>query len=74
MTFYVHLVNNTVAEFRADFLTREFIGTRDRIFFWSKPRWYSRRRCIGLVDWETVFTIRTTPNSEQIAKELGVKL
>jgi hypothetical protein len=72
--FVVLVVNNSRFTVWADGITRR----RSAVYFWMKrEHWYSRRRCVAMVDWKVVAGVWKMPpqqSSEEIAKELGVKL
>jgi hypothetical protein len=75
--FQVRLINQTFYEIKADFLTSDIFlgGLRGTVRFWIKaPHWYGRRRCVGILDWATAFSVGTVESAAETAHELGIQL
>lgn len=61
------------AKVEAHYMTGPYSDT-GRVQFWVKPRWYSRARCVGVVDWRYVVAVRNEATSSNWLKEAGVQL
>jgi hypothetical protein len=75
-TFSVKLIDKTRFEVKADFMTSSiYVSGRGAVYFWIRgPRWYSRRQCVGVLDWAAAISVGVIESSADIAKELGVQI
>jgi len=75
-TFRVRFIVGAEAEIQADFVTAEIMMGNGNVFFWRKPHWYSRRRCVAVLDWAAALAVLALdPESDaKLAKALGVQL
>lgn len=76
LTFVVMVATPTgfreTAKIEAHFMTGPSCG---EVMFWTKPHWYSRRRCVAIVDWRYTVAIRNeaSTNADWL-KDAGVQI